>query len=427
MELDTTTIDSKIHIESIMLIFSFLFLVAATSAVLLKRLKFPYTIGLVVIGIIISIVSKSKFSFIPLDNVALSYELIMYILLPILVFEASLNIKIHELFKDIIPVLLLAIVGVAISTLIVGYITHKFGIFSYAGAMLFGALISATDPVAVIALFKESNAPKRIALLMDSESLFNDATAIVSFNIVLSIILTSAKFDFNTLSDAVTEFFRVFFGGIAIGCLLGGCAIILLRISRGMPYVQIAYTTVLAFSSFIIADIFFKTSGIMAVITSGLLVSNYSKRSMVDFITFRNLDPYWEFMAFTANSFIFLLLGIQEDYLFSNYDNTLSLYPIFSIAIFAVLLARFITIYSILPISNKVPQNEIIDKDTKKIMFWGGLRGVVPVALMLSIPPDVPERKLIMETTLAVILFSLLIQGTTIGWLMNKLGITKNN
>lgn len=425
MELEMSSELSGAGLALPMLIFCGLFLLAATSAILLKKLRFPYTIGLVVIGMMLGIAAK-HFEFLsPVLEYSLTHDLIMYVLLPVLVFEAAINIKLPALVRELVPVLMLAIFGVILSTLVVGYLVGEFTPLTLAGALLFGALISATDPVAVIALFKEIKAPERMSLLMDAESLFNDATAIVMFGIVLAIVQSGLGLTGGAVLGSIVEFFRVFFGGVLVGIALGSGMLVLLRLSRGMPYVHIAYTTILAFSSFIIADHVFETSGVMSVIAAGLITRNYGKRAMADFMTIRHLEPYWEFMAFVANSFIFLLLGLSEDFLFRNINHLQAFYPSLLVAIVVVLLARFLVVYLLLPVSNQIPFGDKVDGKSKAVMFWGGLRGVVPVALMLSIPNSIPEKRMIIEMTLAVILFSLLVQGTTIGWLMAKLGIKK--
>ncbi len=407
-----------------MLIFSGLFLLAATSAIFLKKLRFPYTIGLVVIGMVLGFAVQNLEFLEPVLRFRLSHDLIMYILLPVLVFEAAINIKLPALVKELIPIFMLAIFGVILSTVVVAALVGEFTPMGLAGALLFGALISATDPVAVIALFKEVHAPERLSLLMDAESLFNDATAIVMFGIVVVAVQSGIIFNHSVLLESILEFFRVFFGGILVGSVLGGGVLFLLKLSRGLQFVQIAYTTILAFSSFIVADHLFDMSGVMAVIASGIVIRTYGRKVMADF-TREHLDPYWEFLAFVANSFIFLLLGLQEDLLFRNLNHLQSFYPSLFVAIVAVLIARLMVVYFLLPVSNALPVGEKVNSKYKAVMFWGGLRGVVPVALMLSIPDSIPEKQMIIEMTLAVILFSLLIQGTSIGWLIKTLGIQR--
>lgn len=406
-----------------MMVFCGLFLLAAISAIVLKKLRFPYTIGLVVIGMALGVVAEHLKVLAPILHVALTPDLIMYVLLPVLVFQAAIEIKLPALINELVPVLMLAVVGVALSTLVVGVIVGELTPVTLAPALLFGALISATDPVAVIALFKELHAPERMSLLMDAESLFNDATAIVMFGIVLSIIQAGTGVSADTIITAIIEFLRVFFGGLVVGTVMGVAALGLLWLAHSMPFVHIALTTILAFSSFIIADHVFSASGVMSVIAAAVVVRSYGRQAMADCITQRHLGPYWEFMAFVANSFVFLLLGLSEDFLIRDARHIVEHYPILLVVIGTVLLARFLVVYLLLPLTNRIPVGEKVDGSYMKVMLWGGLRGVVPIGLMLSIPASIPEKHLIFEMTLTVVLFSLLVQGTTIGWLMARLGI----
>ena len=406
-----------------MMVFCGLFLLAAISAIVLKKLRFPYTIGLVVIGMALGVVAEHLKVLVPILHVALTHDLIMYVLLPVLVFQAAIEIKLPALINELVPVLMLAVVGLVLSTLVVGVIVGELTPVTLAAALLFGALISATDPVAVIALFKEIHAPERMSLLMDAESLFNDATAIVMFGIVLSIIQAGTGVSADTIITAIIEFLQVFFGGLVVGTVMGFAALGLLWLAHSMPFVHIALTTILAFSSFIIADHVFSASGVMSVIAAAVVIRSYGRQAMADCITQRHLGPYWEFMAFVANSFVFLLLGLSEDFLIRDARHIVQHYPVLLVVIGTVLLARFLVVYLLLPLTNRIPVGEKVDGSYMKVMFWGGLRGVVPIGLMLSIPASIPEKHLIFEMTLTVVLFSLLVQGTTIGWLMARLGI----
>lgn len=402
------------------LIASGVFMLTTISAIGLKYLRVPYTIGLVLIGMILGLLANYSDFLAPLTQLTLSRDLIMYVLLPVLVYGAAINIKLPMLVNELVPVLMLAIVGVVLSTLVVAGVMTYFGPMAMAGALLFGALISATDPVAVIALFQEVGAPERMSLLMDAESLFNDATAMVMFGIVMTVIQTGQSVDAAMVLDAVLAFFRVFLGGVATGVVLGGGMLLFLRLGRHIPFVQIAHTTILAYASFIVADEVFAVSGVMATIAAGIVTRTWSHQVLSE--SARDyLYPYWEFVAFVANSFIFLLLGLQEDVLFLDMGGFYRNVPLLMLAIAAVLLARFLVVYLLIPVSNRLPKSAPVDGPTRLIMFWGGLRGVVPVALMLAIPESLPERPMIFQMTLAVILFSLLVQGATIERLMGML------
>ena len=198
-----------------------LLLLAAVSSIVFKKLKFPYTIGLVIIGIVFSYLTDSAQALAHLEDIKLSHDIILYIILPTLIFDAAINIDSRLLVKNLLPVSALAIPGLIISTFIIGVLMCKFTPLGLGVAMLFGALISATDPVAVISLFNEIGAPKRLTMLVDGESLFNDATAIVAFNIVLAMILSGASMNFVTLSSAALNFIYVFIGGLVVGIIIG--------------------------------------------------------------------------------------------------------------------------------------------------------------------------------------------------------------
>ena len=404
------------------LIFAALFMLTTGSAIWLKYLKIPYTIGLVLIGIALGSLAPHWSFLEPVLHINLTYDLIMYVMLPVLIYDAAVSIKLPMLCREFIPVLMLAIVGVVLSTLIVAALLGYLTPMSMVGALLFGALISATDPVAVIALFKEVGAPERMSLLMDAESLFNDATAIVVFGIVIAIIQTGESFSVTMMFHAVWGFIKTFVGGSLVGTVLGFGMLLLLRLGRAIPFVQLAQTTILAYVSFIVADHVLGLSGVMSTIAAGIVTRTWSKDVLNEGVKIY-LHRYWEFMAFVANSFIFLLLGMKEGVLFRDMDRLLEELPALLITIGVVLLARFLVVYLLIPVSNRLPKSPPVDNPTKAIMFWGGLRGVVPVALMLSIPADMPERGALLHMTLAVILFSLLVQGTTVSLLMKKLNI----
>ena len=406
------------------LILSGLLLIATSSAILLKRLRFPYTIGLVVVGMILGLSAKYTDLLELLLKADLSHDLIMYVLLPILIFDAAINIKPPHLFREIGAILNLAVVGTLLSMLVVGALLNLLTPLSLAGAMLFGALISATDPVAVIALFKEVGAPERLSMLMDSESLFNDASAIVIFGLVLAIIQTGDGVTASVLLGGVWSFIKVFFGGLLVGSAMGLAMRWLMRLGKPVPFAQIAHTTILAYGSFLVADHVLGVSGVISTIAAGIITRSSSCTVLSEQIR-SFLKPYWELMAFIVNSLIFLLLGMKEDLLFRNPDYLLDNYHYFLVAIVAVLAGRLVAVYLLLPISNRLPLGRAVDGKTMAIMFWGGLRGVVPVALMLLIPNTFPEKKLIIDMTLIVILFSLLVQGTTVNWLMTKLKVNQ--
>ena len=395
-----------------------LFFIAVISAIFLRRINVPYTIGLVVIGLILAYAVKDIGALNFVADIRLTHDVIVFVLLPTLIFDAATNIDAKLLLKNLVPILSLAVPGLVISTLIVGVAVHYFTPLHLGTAILFGALISATDPVAVVALFQKLGAPERLTILVDGESLFNDATAIVLFNIIVAMIITRTSFSLNSVSNAVIEFSTVFFGGLIVGAVIGYIIINIIKISKNDPLVQLALSTILAYSSFIIAEYYLDVSGVMAVLAAGIMLSWHgSGRFTLE--TKEYLKHFWEYAAFVCNSFIFLLLGVAELHLFTliGHSNYLLLY--IAIAIVAVTIARLIVVFWVPYILSS--KSEKIGNKYKTVIFWGGLRGAVPLALALSLSRHFEDEQLIIELTLGVVLFTLLVQGSTIKLLIKYL------
>ena len=243
-----------------------LLLIVSLVAIAVRRLRIPYTVALVVVGLLLTTQQPLELN--------LTSELILALLVPPLVFEAAFHINLRDLRRDLPGVLLLAIPGVLLTTLIVGGLVAWLTPLALPLAMVFGALISATDPVAVVALFRTLGAPKRLALLMESESLFNDGTAIVVFNLVLVGALTGA---FHPFQGAV-DFLRVAVGGLAVGFVSGW--LIAQLIARIDDYlIETTLTTVLAFGAYLIAERL-HFSGVLAVVAAGLINGNIGPQGM---------------------------------------------------------------------------------------------------------------------------------------------------
>ncbi len=402
-----------------------LLLVAAVSAVVTKRLRFPYTVGLVVLGIAVAFVAED----LPdvghlLEQLKLGPVMIMFLFVPVLIFESSFNTDVRMLKRDIVPTLVLAGPGLLLSTAIIGVLTHLLTPLPLGSALIFGCLISATDPIAVIALFKDLGAPKRLSVLMEGESVFNDATAIVTFQILLAVVIIGVL-DVQMVVDGIIEFFVVFFGGLAIGLAFGYLLVRLIPIIGSEPLVHNTLTLVGAYGAFIVADHMFETSGIMAVLGAGLVVGYYGPvlytRQVREY-----LEVFWDDAAFVANSLIFLMLGLSEYVFVIHAQNNVNglLLPVL-IVIGVVLLGRGLVVYSLVPLINALPGTRRIDHRYRAVLAWGGLRGAIAVALAMSLPSHFPYRWQIIDFAFGVTLFLLLVNATTIGWLLARLGLDK--
>lgn len=392
-----------------------LLLIASLVAIFVRRYRLPYTVGLVGIGLLISAIFE------PLPN-PISPEIILSLLVPPLVFEAAFHLRLDDLRRDFGLILMLAVPGVILTTVVVG------GLISWANigidfkvAMVFGALIAATDPVAVVALFRQLGVPKRLQVLMEGESLFNDGTAIVLFNIMLAIAGLASQD--STLSPSsglgawTAEFLKVAGGGLAIGIVLGVFASqIIGRIDD--PLVETTLTTVLAYGAFLIGEHGLHVSGVLAVVAAGIVNGNTGPRGMSP-TTRVVVFNFWEYAAFLANSLIFLLIGLTIDI-----ADLLNNLPAIGIAILAVLLARALGIYG-LSIFNRE-----IKIRWKHVLYWGGLRGAIALALALTIPvkTDMAEQvTMLRNMAFGVVLFTLLVQGVSMDWVVKKLELVQRS
>jgi CPA1 family monovalent cation:H+ antiporter len=395
-----------------------LLLIVSIVAIGVRRLRIPYTVALVVVGLLITFQQ-------PLE-IDLTPELILSLFVPPLVFEAAFHIEFSALRRNLLPILGLAIPGVLITTFLVGAIVSWVLGIPMASALVFGALISATDPVAVVSLFKALGAPKRLTTIVESESLFNDGTAIVIFQLVVATAAVSvgggafdgpsASFD---ILGSVVGFIRVSAGGILIGGGLGWVvAQIIARIDDYL--IETTLTTALAFGAFILAERF-HVSGVLAVVAAGLMTGNVGPRGMSP-TTKIVLFNFWEYLAFIANSLVFLLIGLEVNVR----EIGANLYPI-AIALVAVLVSRLLVVYGITSIINLRSGESSVSRAFQHVLFWGGLRGAISLALVLSLPSTLPELGLLKTMTFGVVLFTLLAQGTTMQFLMRRLGIGQSH
>lgn len=400
-----------------------LLVVAVVSSVLLNKLRVPYTVGLVVVGGICALVSRHFNVLEPVSGLTLSPGIILFLVLPTLIFDAALNIEIKLLRRDIMPILALAAAGLIISTAVIGGLLPLGTALPLSGALLFGALISATDPVAVISLFNEIKAPKRLIVLIDGESIFNDATAIVLFSILLATPITCVADVAHKSIPALVSFVAVLCGGAAIGTAVGLFGMLALKYRRGDMTLQITVTLITAYASFLLADKL-GCSGVISTLMAGVVL-NGTIENTVRRRHRETLHHFWEYFAFVANSFVFLLLGFTEFKIFHTPDSIKHSLGMVLLGIPVIILARAAAIFAIIPLYNKfVRRNDRISAAYQTVLLWGGLRGAVPVALVFSIPDTFPHRTDILHLTFGYILFTLLIPGTTIKKLMNVLGMS---
>mgnify|MGYP000143703746 FL=1 len=384
-------------------------------AIVLERfVRIPYTLLLVVLGFILSLFTVA-FGIDTGVRASNFQDLMLFILLPVLIFEAAFVLDSKLLFKYLPNVLTLATLGLLISTTVIAVFLY-YGInhpgFPFIAALLTGVVISATDPVAVVGQLKQLKAPADLNVLIEGESLFNDATAIVLFGIILSIALGQSEPD---LTSAIITFCKVFFGGIMVGSMLGYIAALLVRlINVSVPHI-VVITLLLAYGTFYFAEHLLHVSGIVAVMFAALLFKKSAQSQLADVYT--GLHSVWESLGFIANIFVFVLLGLVV-----SLNMFTEMWLAIMLAIIGAFIARVAAVYSSVWL-NRFTLGQPINPKYPAIMIWGGLRGAVTIALVLSLPTELPYWWTIQSIGFGIVLFTLIVQATTNPMLVRKLNI----
>jgi CPA1 family monovalent cation:H+ antiporter len=383
----------------------FLLFVSALVAMLTRRLHLPYTVGLVLAGMAL------YFSHVYIKW-HLTKDLIFSVFLPPLVFEAALFIHWRDFKKELPVVTLLATAGVVLAAAVTACGMHFVLAWDWGSAVVFGVLIAATDPVSVIATFKESKVHGRLRMLIESESLLNDGTAAVAFVTVLGVLSGGHE----TIFSIGWALLLTVTGGVLIGGIIA--YLFMLLAGRTPDYlVEITFTTLVAYGSFFVAE-HLHCSGVLAALTAGLVVGNFRASGSISAAGRQALGPFWEYVAFVANSLIFLLIGAQEAQ-----QHFKGLWVPVLLAIALVTLGRAAAIYPLCAVFLRSRLK--VDMRHQHVLFWGGLRGALALALSLSLPQALPRRDVIVVITFAVVAFSVFAQGLTITPLLRGLGQVK--
>ena len=407
-----------VHIAELVTGIALLMLVAAVTTMLSKRVeKLPLTIGLVFVGIAVSYAADTIPGFGSLKNFALSPDLVLFVFIPTLIFESAFNLNARQVGRNILPILTLAVPGLLLSTAIIGFLMAVFSPFDLMVALLIGAILSATDPVAVISIFKQLGVPERLTVLVEGESLFNDATSLVLATLLIGI-LSVGSFSSGVVLDGVLEFFIVFIGGALVGWLLAVAVGEMLGAIESDPDIEITLSTILAYSSFIIAEHVFHVSGIMAVVAAGIMMGSWGK-SKISPSTEEFMEQFWEYLAYLANVLIFLMVGMQIDLvaLWSSID-------LIALVFVGMLISRAVVVFGAVPLIGKIPGSEAIGMPYQLVMYWGGLRGAIALAIVLSLPAFEYKDTLV-AVVMGAVVFTLVIQGLSIEFLVKKLKLNQ--
>jgi monovalent cation:H+ antiporter, CPA1 family len=415
--------------------------ISSLAIFLAKRVKLPHTVFLVVIGLILGVLAESLPTFHFFSEFSLTPGLLFYLLLPTLIFESAYNINARRVVEDSPIIMVLAFISLIVSTMIIAILLYLLLLWlgfvvPFIVTLVFGALISATDPVAVLALFKEYGAPRRLSLIFEGESLFNDASAVALFLVLVEI----ARFGFHgfeSILEGIIGFLSMMIGGVLFGIVVGGIFARVIGLCRENEVASITLTIVLAHITFILAEIVshhlviggfeLLLSPIIATTVAALLMGNYG-RSKIHPRAEEFVEKLWSQLAFMANSLIFILIGflfIEVPLL----DPSLIL--VVGITILIVAFARALSIYPVVGVFNRlVPEKTKIPRSWQHLLSWGSLRGALAVTMVLLIPDDLTfanwnlestPKEFLLALTVGCIFATLFIKATTIQMFMRKL------
>lgn len=398
--------------ETVVILLGVTLIVALTS----RRLHLPYTLLLVLVGLVIGILPI-------LIQVRLEPNLVLFLFLPALLFEGAWNVEIEQLIADWLPVLLLAVPGLVLSLVLVAAAMHWGTGLPWLLALLLGAMVSPTDPVAVISLLRQLGMTDRLRTIVEGESLFNDGVGTAAFQLVLLLLLaslglTAATSDTSAWMTTLSAFWLMF-GGLALGLVVGWIFARFLRLVDER-LIEITVTFCVAYGVYILGTII-QTSGLLAVVGAGLVMGSYGRRIGMSEHTRVGADTVWEFIAYLANSFLFLLVGIEI-----GETSFLHSFPSILWALGGVIVGRVLMVYALIPLHDLVarksargkqdsrrflPLPQPIPSSWRPLLVLSGLRGALSIALVLSLPTALAQRSLLVDVVFGVVLVTLLGQG----------------
>ncbi|MGH2363597.1 MAG: cation:proton antiporter [Chloroflexota bacterium] len=388
---------------SLVELFLWLLLAAVAVALVAHRLGIPDGVVLLALGVALG--------FLPVQVPAVSSQTILLVFLPALLFQAAIRFHVPTLRDALAPIALLAVAGVGLSIAIIAIAFSLALHLARPTAVVLAAILSATDPVAVLAIFGRLNVPRRLAMIVEGESVFNDGTALVAFNIALAAATQGGAT--NPLRG-VGEFVLVVLGGVVVGAALG------VVISHAMALtsdhlIEMGLSTVAAYGAYLLGQLL-HVSPVIAVLSAGIVVGSYGHRIGMSRRAQTLVVDLWDYLAFLVNSFVFLLMGLAVHQ---------ANFPVYFvpavIAIGLVLASRGIIVYGLTPLVSRPPLE--LPPRWRHVIFWGGLRGAVAVAMALSLPPTLPGRNLLLTATFGVVVFTIFVQGLTMQPLIKRLHI----
>ncbi len=394
--------------------FVVLFSVATGVAIAARYFRIPYTVALVVVGLVLG-------SFHVVDAPHLTRELLYAVFLPGLLFDASFQLDAREFWHNRMTIGSLAVpgvvVGIVFTALISTAVIQGTGLdpnFTIRYGLLFGALIAATDPIAVVGLFRNLNVPERLRLLIEGESLINDGTSIVALTLILAFLGGTTT----SVGGLALRFVTIVGGGAAVGGVIGfAVSRVIARIDDAM--IEITLTTIAAYGSFVLSEQL-HYSGVIATVAAGMICGSYGRRIGMSPSTQLAVQTFWDYLAFALNSVIFLLIGFEVSPV-----ALLASWAVIAIAFVAVIVSRGGVILIVAMLLRRT--HEVIPRQWSLALTWGGLRGALSMVLALSLASDFPGRALMVTMTFGVVVVSILLQGLTMPVVLQRLGLVNRD
>jgi monovalent cation:H+ antiporter, CPA1 family len=415
-------------------IVAFLFLVIGAAEPLSARLRLPYSAILAVLGIMIAVGATLLLRTQYTDalnpfaeailNIPIRSNVFLYVFLPTLIFQATLGMNLRRMIDDWVPILVLAVVAVFVATLTVGYALAWASALPIAVCLLIGAIVSTTDPSAVVGIFRSISAPRRLARIIEGESLLNDAAAIALFGLFMGFVMLGVPDP--DPREAFIRFPLIMVGGAITGWLVARFAVWIMAAFERHERAQISVSVALPYLAFIGAEQLVGASGVIAVVAAGLTL-NLTGPGRLPPQAWNNLREVWDLLAHWAGALIFVLAALliprileevrAEDFL------------LILVVIVAAIVARVVILFGLLPLLSGLRVSPVVEQPYRVAILWGGLRGAVTLALALAVTESfrVPAetKRVVAILATGFTLFTLLVQGTTLRWVISKLGLDR--
>ena len=411
-----------------------LFLVIGAAEPLAARLRVPYSVILALLGILIA--AGATF-FLRTDltdalnpvaeailGLPIRSNVFLYVFLPTLLFQATLGMNLRRMLDDWVPILVLAVVAVVVATLSIGYALAWVSALPLAACLLIGAIVSTTDPSAVVSIFRSISAPRRLARIIEGESLLNDAAAIALFGLFMGFVMLGVPDP--ELGAALARFPTLIAGGAATGWFAARLAVWVMAMFNRHELAQTSISVALPYLAYIVAEQIIGASGVIAVVAAGLTL-NLTAPGRLPPQSWANLRELWDVLAHWAGALIFILAALLIPRLLE--EVRWGDFALIGVVVLAAIAARAVILFGLMPILTLIRLSPVVERPYRAAILWGGLRGAVTLALALAVtesvrvPADIQRLVGILATGFT--LFTLLVQGTTLRWIIGRLGLDR--